>query len=57
MLQLIEIKMSINSMDVNGVIELFDSILKMKSIDVEQQIIFAQRKVEYLEEFCKDVFL
>lgn len=57
LLQLIEVKMSVDPMDTNTFIELINSILNMKSIDINQQIIFAQRKVEYLEEFCKDVFL
>jgi len=57
LLQLIEIKMSDNPMDIFAVVKLIDSILTMKSIDIEQQVIFAQRKVEFLEEFGKDILL
>lgn len=57
LLQLIEIKMSDNPMNISAVVKLIDSILVMKSIDVEQQVIFAQRKVEFLEEFGKDILL
>lgn len=49
--------MSDNPMNIFAVVELIDSILHIKSIDVEQQVIFAQRKVEYLEEFGKDILL
>lgn len=52
-----EIKMSDNPMDVLAVVKLIDSILNMRSIDIEQQVIFAQRKVEYLEEFGKDILM
>lgn len=55
MLQLIEIKMSDGLMNVGAIVQLIDSILNLKSIDIEQQVIFAQRKVEYLEEFGKDI--
>ncbi|XP_050429270.1 pre-mRNA-processing factor 39-like [Adelges cooleyi] len=57
LLQLIEIKMNDDPMDINAVVELIDKILNMKSIEVEQQVVYAQRKVEYLEEFGKDIFL
>ncbi|XP_060881476.1 pre-mRNA-processing factor 39 [Metopolophium dirhodum] len=57
LLQLIEIKMSDNPMNISAVVKLIDSILTMKSIEVEQQVIFAQRKVEFLEEFGKDILL
>jgi len=49
--------MSDNPMNISAVVKLIDSILVMKSIDVEQQVIFAQRKVEFLEEFGKDILL
>lgn len=49
--------MSDNPMNIFAVVEIIDSILLMKSIDIEQQVIFAQRKVEYLEEFGKDILL
>lgn len=57
LLQLIEIKMSDDFMNVDAIVKLFDCILNLKSIDIEQQIIFAQRKIEYLEEFCKDIVM
>jgi len=44
-------------MDTDAIVEVFDSILNLDYIDVEQQVIFAQRKVEYLEEFAKDILL
>jgi pre-mRNA-processing factor 39 len=50
-----EIKMSDNPMNILAVVKLIDNILNMKSIDIEQQVIFSQRKVEYLEEFGKDI--
>jgi len=49
--------MSDNPMNISAVVKLIDSILTMKSIEVEQQVIFAQRKVEFLEEFGKDILL
>ncbi|XP_050532033.1 pre-mRNA-processing factor 39-like [Daktulosphaira vitifoliae] len=57
LLQLIEIRMSDDPMDINAVVELIDKILDMDSIEAEQQVIYAQRKVEYLEEFGKDIKL
>lgn len=49
--------MSDNPMNISAVVKLIDSILTMKSIEVEQQVTFAQRKVEFLEEFGKDILL
>jgi len=57
LLQIIDIKMSDNPMDTNAIVKFIDSILNLDYIEVEQQIIFAQRKVEYLEEFGKDILL
>lgn len=57
LLQIIDIKMSDDPINTNAVVEVIDSILNMKSIEIEQQVIFAQRKVEYLEEFGKDILL
>lgn len=57
LLQLIEIKMSDNPMNINDVVKLIDGIINMKTIDIDQQVIFAQRKVEFLEEFGNDIFL
>lgn len=42
-------------MNTEAIVQLIDKILNMKSIDLEQQVFFAQRKVEYLEEFGKDI--
>lgn len=44
-------------MNISAIVSLIDGILNMKSIDIEQQIIFSQRKVEYLEEFGKDIIM
>lgn len=55
LLQLIDIKMNDSPMNVVAIVELIDNIIHMKSIDIEQQVIFAQRKVEFLEEFGKDI--
>lgn len=44
-------------MNVDAIVKLFDCILNLKSIDIEQQVIFAQRKMEYLEEFGKDIVM
>jgi len=49
--------MSDNPMNISAVVKLINSILAMKSIEIEQQVIFAQRKVEFLEEFGKDILL
>ncbi|VVC31593.1 Tetratricopeptide-like helical domain,HAT (Half-A-TPR) repeat [Cinara cedri] len=57
LLQLIEIKMSDNPVNVDDIVKLFDSIINMKSIDIDQQVIFAQRKVEFLEEFGSNIFM
>lgn len=47
--------MNDDPMNISAIVKLIDNILNMKSIDIEQQVIFAQRKVEYLEEFGKDM--
>lgn len=47
--------MSDGLINVGAIVQLIDNILNLKSIDIEQQVIFAQRKVEYLEEFGKDI--
>jgi len=57
LLQIIEIKMSVDPMNTDAIVEVIDSILNMKSIEIEEKVIFAQRKVEYLEEFGKDILL
>lgn len=57
LLQIIEIKMNESPMDTNAIVKIIDSILNLDYIEVEQQVIFAQRKVEYLEEFSKDILL
>lgn len=57
LLQLIEILMSDNPMDVDAIVKLIDSILNFKSIEVDQQVLYAQRKLEYLEEFGKDIVM
>lgn len=57
LLQLIEINMNDDPMNINAIVKLIDNILNMKSIEIEQQVLFAQRKVEYLEEFGKDMLL
>lgn len=57
LLQLIEIKMNDDPMNINAIVNLINNILNMKSIEIEQQVLFAQRKVEYLEEFGKDMLL
>lgn len=49
--------MSDNPMNINDVVKLIDGIINMKTIDIDQQVIFAQRKVEFLEEFGNDIFL
>lgn len=49
--------MSDNPINISAVVKLIDSILTMKSIEVESQVFFAQRKVEFLEEFGDDIIL
>jgi len=49
--------MNESPMDTNAIVKIIDSILNLDYIEVEQQVIFAQRKVEYLEEFSKDILL
>jgi len=49
--------MSDYPINISAVVKLIDSILTMKSIEIQSQVFFAQRKVEFLEEFGKDIFL
>lgn len=54
LLQLVELKMSVEPLDINSVVRLFDEILEMSSANLEQKILFAQRKLEFIEYYATD---
>lgn len=54
LLQLVELKMSVTPLNEKSVIQLFDDILSMSSVNLEQKILFAQRKLEFIEDYTSD---
>ncbi|XP_025406433.1 pre-mRNA-processing factor 39-like [Sipha flava] len=54
LLQLIELKMSVKPLNEKSVIQIFDDILSMSSVNLEQKILFSQRKLEFIEDYTCD---
>lgn len=54
LLQLVELKMSVKPLNEKSVIQIFDDILSMSSVNLEQKILFSQRKLEFIEDYTCD---
>lgn len=54
LLQLIELKMSVKPLNEKSVIQTFNEILSLNSANLEQKILFAQRKLEFIEDYTSD---
>jgi len=54
LLQLVELKMSVKPLNEKSVIQVFDDILSMSSVNLEQKILFSQRKLEFIEDYTCD---
>lgn len=54
LLQLVELKMSVKPLNEKLVIQIFDEILSMSSVNLEQKILFSQRKLEFIEDYTCD---
>lgn len=57
LLQLVELKMSVKPLNEKSVIQIFDDILSMSSVNLEQKILFSQRKLEFIEDYTCDYTL
>ncbi|XP_050525278.1 pre-mRNA-processing factor 39-like [Daktulosphaira vitifoliae] len=55
LLQLVELKMSMKPLDEKFVIQTFDDILSMSSVNLEQKILFSQRKLEFIENYTENL--
>lgn len=51
LLQLVELKISVKPLNEHSVIQTFDEILSMSSVNLEQKILFSQRKLEFVEDY------
>lgn len=54
LLQLIELKMGVKPLNEKLVIQILDEILSMSSVNLEQKILFSQRKLEFIEDYTCD---
>ncbi|KAL4141632.1 hypothetical protein QTP88_004238 [Uroleucon formosanum] len=54
LLQLVELKMSVEPLNEKSVIQIYDEILSMSSVNLEQKILFSQRKLEFIEDYTCD---
>jgi len=54
LLQLVELKMSVKPLNEKSVIQIFNDILSMSSVNLEQKILFSQRKLEFMEDYTCD---
>ncbi|KAJ8955805.1 hypothetical protein NQ318_005346 [Aromia moschata] len=54
-LQLIDLTLQKEDVAESEVVEVIDSFLEKESTDSEQKVLFAQRKLEYLEDFGTDI--
>lgn len=54
-LQLIDLTLQKEDVCESEIIEIIDSFLDKESTDSEQKVLFAQRKLEYLEDFGTDI--
>lgn len=53
-LQLIDLAMQTKPLDIDLVVSVIDRFLE-RDIDADQKVLFAQRKIEFLEDFATDV--
>jgi pre-mRNA-processing factor 39 len=54
-LQLIDLTLQQNDVTETVIVELIDSFLDKETADADQKVLFAQRKLEYLEDFGADI--
>ncbi|KAJ8929257.1 hypothetical protein NQ314_018074 [Rhamnusium bicolor] len=54
-LQLIDLTLQKENVTEAEIIEVIDSFLEKETTDPEQKVLFAQRKLEYLEDFGTDI--
>ncbi|XP_044011672.1 pre-mRNA-processing factor 39 isoform X2 [Aphidius gifuensis] len=54
-LQLIDLGLQRNPVNTDEVISYMDMFIDRENADVEQRVLFAQRKVEFLEDFSEDI--
>lgn len=54
-LQLIDLGLQRNPVDTNEIIGYMDMFIEREHVDLEQRVLFAQRKVEFLEDFSSDI--
>ncbi|KAL3285703.1 hypothetical protein HHI36_000233 [Cryptolaemus montrouzieri] len=54
-LQLIDLTLQKDDVTEKEIIEILDSFLEKENVEVEQKVLFAQRKLEYLEDFSSDI--
>ncbi|KAK9883949.1 hypothetical protein WA026_004887 [Henosepilachna vigintioctopunctata] len=53
-LQLVDLTLQKDEVSEKEIVEIFESFLEKDSVDIEQKVLFAQRKLEYLEDFGCD---
>ncbi|VVC39816.1 Tetratricopeptide-like helical domain,HAT (Half-A-TPR) repeat [Cinara cedri] len=51
LLHLVDLKINVTPLNENSVIQTFDEILSMSSVNLEQKILFSQRKLEFIEDY------
>lgn len=54
-LQLIDLGLQRNPVDTQEVVGYMDMFIEREHADLEQRVLFAQRKVEFLEDFSPDI--
>lgn len=54
-LQLIDLTLQGEKVDEKEIVQLLDSFLEKDSTDPEQKVLFAQRKLEFLEDFGAEI--
>lgn len=54
-LQLIDLTLQKENVSESEIVEIIDSFLEKESTEVDQKTLFAQRKLEYLEDFGSDI--
>ncbi|KAH0556595.1 pre-mRNA-processing factor 39 [Cotesia glomerata] len=54
-LQLIDLGLQRNPVDTKEIIGYMDMFIEREHVDLEQRVLFAQRKVEFLEDFSSDI--
>lgn len=54
-LQYIDLALQKDDVTEKDIVEIFDSFLEKENVDIDQKVLFAQRKLEYLEDFGSDI--